>query len=83
MAEVSITDTGPGVPTEDLKKIFDPFFSTKKEGMGMGLSIVRTIVSAHRGHISVQNRDNGTGAIFRISLPLPKVRLHIERGNVA
>ena len=43
-AEISVSDTGPGVSEEVAKKIFDPFFSTKKHGMGMGLSIVRTIV---------------------------------------
>jgi signal transduction histidine kinase/ABC-type uncharacterized transport system substrate-binding protein len=66
-AEISIGDTGPGVTQESLKKIFDPFFSTKPHGMGMGLSIARTIVTAHQGEIAVENQN---GAVFRIRLPL-------------
>jgi C4-dicarboxylate-specific signal transduction histidine kinase len=66
-AEVSIADTGPGVPPEVARKIFDPFFSTKAQGMGMGLSIARTIVTAHDGQIQVENRN---GAVFRIRLRL-------------
>jgi signal transduction histidine kinase len=66
-AEVSIADTGPGVPPEAAKKIFDPFFSTKEHGMGMGLSIARTIIMAHHGQIAVENRN---GAVFRIRLRL-------------
>jgi signal transduction histidine kinase len=68
-AEISVSDTGPGVPPEKLKEIFAPFFSTKEEGMGMGLSIARTIVEAHGGQIWAENRPSG-GAIFRVRLPL-------------
>jgi signal transduction histidine kinase/ABC-type uncharacterized transport system substrate-binding protein len=66
-AEICVEDTGPGVPPEAATKIFDPFFSTKDHGMGMGLSIARTIVAAHDGQIDVENRN---GAAFRIRLPL-------------
>jgi signal transduction histidine kinase len=52
-----------------LKEIFEPFFTSKAEGMGMGLSIARTIIEAHNGQISAKNRDHG-GASFRIRLPL-------------
>ena len=69
-AEISVADTGPGVSEEAAKKIFDPFFSTKDHGMGMGLSIVRTIVEAHHGHIEVDNRNGANGAVFRVKLPL-------------
>ena len=69
-AEVSIADTGPGVSPEAAKKIFDPFFSTKDHGMGMGLSIVRTIVETHNGRIEVDNRNGEKGAVFRVKLPL-------------
>ena len=69
-AEISVADTGPGVSQEAAKKIFDPFFSTKDHGMGMGLSIVRTIVEAHNGQIEVDNRNGANGAVFRVKLPL-------------
>jgi signal transduction histidine kinase len=69
-AEVSVSDTGRGVPEEVAKNIFDPFFSTKKHGMGMGLSIVRTIVTTHGGQIDFENRNGATGAVFRLKLPL-------------
>jgi signal transduction histidine kinase len=52
-----------------LKEIFQPFFTSKAEGMGMGLSIARTIIEAHNGLIRSENRDHG-GASFRIRLPL-------------
>jgi signal transduction histidine kinase len=69
-AEIAVTDTGPGVSPEAAKKIFDPFFSTKDHGMGMGLSIVRTILEAHHGQIEVDNRNGAKGAVFRVKLPL-------------
>jgi len=68
-AEISVRDTGPGIQAEDLKKIFEPFYSTKEQGMGMGLSIARTIINAHNGRITVHNHA-GTGALFRVTLPL-------------
>ena len=68
-AELSVSDRGPGIPEDKLKAVFEPFFTSKAEGMGMGLSIARTIVEAHRGLIWARNRDHG-GASFRIKLPL-------------
>ena len=68
-AVVSISDSGPGIPAEKLKEVFDPFFTTKKQGMGIGLSISRTIVQAHKGRIWAENQKEG-GAVFRLSLPL-------------
>jgi signal transduction histidine kinase len=70
-AYLSVSDVGPGIPTEKLDKVFEPFFTTKGEGMGMGLSIARTIVGAHGGQISAEN-EAGRGATFRITLPLTK-----------
>ena len=68
-AEVCVSDTGPGIPPDRLKEIFAPFFSTKEQGMGMGLSTARTIVDAHDGQIWAENRA-GRGAVFRVRLPL-------------
>ena len=68
-AELSVSDRGPGIPEDKLKEVFEPFFTSKAEGMGMGLSIARTIIEAHHGQIWAENRDHG-GASFRIRLPL-------------
>jgi signal transduction histidine kinase len=68
-AQLSVSDRGPGIPEDKLKEVFEPFFTSKAEGMGMGLSIARTIIEAHNGLISAKNRDHG-GATFRIKLPL-------------
>ena len=68
-AELSVSDRGPGIPGDKLKEVFEPFFTSKAEGMGMGLSIARTIIEAHHGLISARNQVHG-GASFRIRLPL-------------
>jgi signal transduction histidine kinase len=68
-AELSVSDRGPGIPEDKLKEVFEPFFTSKVEGMGMGLSIARTIIEAHHGLLCAKNRDHG-GASFRIKLPL-------------
>ena len=72
-AELSVSDNGPGVRPDVLKQIFEPFFTTKQGGMGMGLAISRTIVEAHGGRLSAENRAGG-GAIFRLTLPVQQVR---------
>jgi signal transduction histidine kinase len=68
-AELSVSDRGPGIPEDELKKVFEPFYTSKSGGMGMGLSIARTIIEAHNGLIWAKNRDHG-GASLRIRLPL-------------
>lgn len=64
----TIADTGPGIPDELLARIFEPFFSTKAEGMGLGLSICKTIVEDHGGRLWAAN--HGQGASLSFSLPL-------------
>jgi signal transduction histidine kinase len=68
-AEVSIEDFGPGIPGDKAQAIFEPFFTTKPGGMGMGLSIARTIIETHGGRIWAENRSSG-GAVLRFTLPL-------------
>ena len=72
-AEIRISDTGQGIAASDLKNVFDRFFTTKPHGMGMGLAIVRTIVEAHQGQISVENQLSG-GTLFTIRLPIARGR---------
>jgi len=69
--EIWISDTGPGIGKEQLTRIFDPFFSTKKKGTGLGLAITAKIIEAHRGEISVES-EKGKGATFKIFLPVKK-----------
>jgi signal transduction histidine kinase len=68
-AEVAVSDAGPGIPIDKSEMVFQPFFTTKPQGMGMGLSIARTIVEAHDGRVWAENKT-GDGAVFHISLPL-------------
>jgi len=71
--EFSITDTGPGLPDEVIARLYEAFFSTKAEGMGIGLSLCRSIVESHRGRIKAQNLYNGnvvTGCRFSFTLPV-------------
>ena len=68
-AEVVISDDGPGIQAAHAEKIFDPFFSTKKKGVGLGLAICKKIINAHGGKLSFQNRTARGGAIFSVVLP--------------
>lgn len=67
--EVSVADTGPGIPAEIAQRLFEPFVSTKSTGMGIGLMICRSIVEAHGGSLSMAPRPGG-GSIFRFQLPI-------------
>ncbi|MEN3112826.1 PAS domain S-box protein [Uliginosibacterium paludis] len=67
--EVSVTDRGSGISAEHLDELFSPFFTTKKEGMGMGLNICRSIIEFHKGRLWVDANPEG-GCIFRFTLAL-------------
>jgi two-component system sensor kinase FixL len=71
-AAITVTDTGPGIAAAYRPRIFDSFFSTKKEGMGLGLAIARTIVHAHGGKIWQEGTSAG-GAAFKFTIPLQAV----------
>lgn len=67
--QIAVADSGPGIPVDSLPKLFEHFFTTKKDGMGMGLSIARTIVEAHHGQIWAENNPN-IGATFYFTVPV-------------
>jgi len=68
-ATVSVTDRGGSIPEGKMEQIFEPFFTTKEKGMGLGLSICRTIMTAHRGKLWATNNFD-SGATFHFSLPI-------------
>ncbi|MFK7795424.1 MAG: PAS domain-containing sensor histidine kinase [Gammaproteobacteria bacterium] len=66
--KITVADNGPGIDVETIDKIFEPFFTARKNGTGLGLSIVKSIIESHRGNITAENIS--TGAMFNIELPL-------------
>ncbi len=69
--QIGISDTGSGIPPENLPRVFDPFFTTKKDGTGLGLSIVHRIIENHNGEIGVESKPE-KGTTFTVRLPLRK-----------
>jgi len=67
--EVEVADTGGGIPEESVDKIFDPLFTTKAEGIGLGLAVCKAIIDRHEGNIEVKNKV-GKGTTFNVKLPL-------------
>jgi len=67
--ELSVSDSGAGIPSGNLESLFDTFFTTKPSGTGLGLSIARTIVESYKGRLWAENGASG-GAVFRLTLPL-------------
>jgi signal transduction histidine kinase len=75
--EFTVTDMGPGLKDEVIARMYEAFFSTKQDGLGIGLSLCRTIIESHRGRIRAQNLYNGTltiGCRFTFTLPVEKSR---------
>jgi len=71
--EIVVSDTGQGIPEEDLRNIFEPFFTTKEEGkgVGLGLSVAYGIIARHKGTIEVESKP-GKGSVFKVSLPIAR-----------
>jgi hypothetical protein len=72
--QISVSDNGPGLTDEVRSKLFEPFLSTKASGMGVGLSVCKTIITSHKGRIWAEQNSAG-GTIFRVILPLAPERL--------
>jgi C4-dicarboxylate-specific signal transduction histidine kinase len=66
---ISVCDAGPGIAEGELEQVFEPFFTSKVNGMGLGLSVCRTIIDAHGGELWVEH-NSGRGATFHLSLPV-------------
>ena len=79
VAEVTVADSGPGIAPELADRLFQPFVTTKKTGMGLGLSICREIVEAHHGRLSVAPNPSG-GTVFRVTLPISDAN-GVKNGN--
>jgi signal transduction histidine kinase len=78
--QIEIRDTGVGIPEENLDHIFDPFFTSKDEGSGLGLSISHQIVQEHGGYVTVESKL-GTGTSFFINLPVGKPVRQANNGH--
>ena len=71
-ARIIVADTGIGIPEDELGKIFEPYFTTKDNGTGLGLTVVFKVIREHQGDIAVRSRE-GEGTVFIITLPLPQI----------
>jgi len=78
--KLRITDQGKGIPEEDITKIFDPYYSTKSNGTGLGLTVVHSIIRNHKGHIMVESRI-GLGTTFIIYLPASQDKIESEKSS--
>ena len=82
--EFSVTDNGPGLPEEVIARLYEAFFSTKSDGLGIGLSLCRSIVESHRGRIRAENLYNGPtviGCRFSFTLPVEAGSASHERSH--
>jgi C4-dicarboxylate-specific signal transduction histidine kinase len=79
--EFSVTDMGPGIKDDVIDRLYEAFFSTKTDGLGIGLSLCRSIVESHRGRIKAQNLYNGNAVVgCRFSFTLPVEPMRAEHG---
>ncbi len=76
LLHVSVSDTGPGIRPEIAERLFEPFFSTKAQGLGLGLSISKAIVASHGGQIWVENNAGRRGATFHVTIPKTQDKVH-------
>ncbi len=74
-AVVEVEDKGPGIAPEDVERIFSPFFGSKSKSLGMGLPMVKQVVSEHMGSIGVKPAESG-GTVFRMGFPLRWAEKH-------
>jgi C4-dicarboxylate-specific signal transduction histidine kinase len=79
LIQTAVSDRGPGLSSDKLNKIFEPFYTTKKEGLGMGLSICRSIIEAHGGRLWAENNPD-RGATFYFTLPVEGVQTKEKSG---
>jgi two-component system sensor histidine kinase FlrB len=75
--DISVIDAGPGLSPEALKQIFEPFYTTKQNGTGLGLAVVKTVAKAHNGEVAVFSQS-GQGCCFRVTLPVYQVCQRVE-----
>jgi two-component system, LuxR family, sensor kinase FixL len=80
MVEISVADTGPGLAAEVRQRLFQPFVTTKPSGMGVGLSICRSIVEAHGGRMTADDNPGG-GTIFRFTVPSDTAAVDPDQGG--
>lgn len=81
MVQVQVSDSGGGIPAQHLPNIFDSFYTTKNDGMGLGLAIARSIIESHSGRIWAKNNEEGGGAVLQFELPVAPIQTqrHPER----
>jgi signal transduction histidine kinase len=79
-AVISLRDTGPGIPPEALERIFEPFYSTRRQGTGLGLPIARRIAAAHGGRLEIESEPDG-GTTARVQLPLLLSAVGVPNGG--
>jgi signal transduction histidine kinase len=70
MVQIELHDTGPGIPNRYRETIFTPYFSTKKQGTGLGLSLAHRVIADHNGALMLAETQSGSGATFLIELPI-------------